>query len=177
MLQGKSLLEALRQGGYVILVRHAATDKNQKDAANVSLTDCTTQRNLSEEGKTVARKMGEKVNSLKIPIGQVFSSPYCRTMDTGRLAFGQPTAVETLGYFPDNEAGKSQAASALKPLLSARPASNTNTVLISHSLNIGSAIGFVPEEGEVIIFKPGGDSNFKMVGRVRPEQWESLLAQ
>ena len=177
MLQSQALVNALRQGGYVILIRHAAGDKAQKDAANVSLADCSTQRNLSKDGRIEARTIGQSIDTLQIPVSKVFSSPYCRAMDTGRLAFGRPEASDALTYVADNEEGKRKAASGLKPLLAVTPLPGTNTVLISHSTNIQATLGFVPEEGEAIVFKPGKSGSYQMVGRVRTQQWSSLMPQ
>lgn len=177
MLQGSSLVDALRQGGHVILIRHAAGDKTQKDSSSVKLTDCSTQRNLSREGRIAAREIGQSFDSLQIPVSKVLSSPYCRAMDTGRLAFGRPESSDALNYVADNDEGKRKAASSLKPLLSQTPAPKTNTVLISHSTNIMATIGFVPEEGEAIVFKPAGDGKYQIVGRVRVEQWATLVPQ
>ncbi|MBW4580339.1 MAG: hypothetical protein KME42_12315 [Tildeniella nuda ZEHNDER 1965/U140] len=177
MLQSQALVSALRQGGYVILIRHAAGDKAQKDAASVNLADCNTQRNLSKDGRIAARTIGQGIDTLQIPVSKVFSSPYCRAMDTGRLAFGRPEVSDALNYVTDNEEGKRRAASGLKPLLAAAPSSGTNTVLISHSTNILATIGFVPEEGEAIVFKPGKSGSYQMVGRVVAQQWSSLMPQ
>jgi phosphohistidine phosphatase SixA len=176
MLQGQSLLQELRQGGYVILLRHTAGDKSQKDAANVIVADCNTQRNLSRDGRMAAREIGQGIDSLQIPIGKVLSSPYCRAMDTGRLAFGRPEVSEALIYVADNDGEKRKAALLLKPMLSQTPPSKTNIVLISHSTNIGATIGFVPEEGEAIIFKPSNDGKYQIVGRIRPQQWNTLVS-
>lgn len=79
-------------------------------------------------------------------------------------------------YVTDKDEEKRKAASRLKPLLSVMPASGTNTVLISHSTNIMATLGFVPEEGEAIVFKPGSGS-YQMVGRIRTQQWSSLMPQ
>jgi len=177
MLQSQALVTALRQGGYVILLRNGAGDKAQKDAASVNLADCGTQRNLSKEGRMEARTMGQSIDTLQIPVSKVLSSPYCRSMDTGRLAFGRPEASEALTYVPDNEEGKRKAAAGLKPLLSIAPSAGTNTVLISHSTNIQATLGFVPEEGEAIVLKPGKAGSYQMVGRVRAQQWNSLMPQ
>ena len=177
MLQGQALVNTLRQGGHVILLRHAAGEKTEKDSASVNLSDCSTQRNLSKDGRIDARTIGQGMDTLQIPVSKVLSSPYCRAMDTGRLAFGRPEMSDALNYVADNEEGKRKAVSGLKPLLSVVPPSATNTVLISHSTNIQATLGFVPEEGEAIIFKPANNNSYQMVGRIRAQQWSSLMPQ
>jgi phosphohistidine phosphatase SixA len=175
LLQGKSLGDALRQGGHVILIRHAASNKDQKDAEKINLTDCNTQRNLSREGQIDARKIGLGIDMLQIPVNKVFSSPFCRTMDTGRFAFSRVEPSQALNYaVVKNDTEKQKTAALIRPLLSTMPAPGTNTVLISHSTNIQATLGFVPDEGESLIFKPGGKDRYKLVGRVRVQQWDEL---
>ena len=87
------LLSELRQGGYVLFLRHASTDFSQNDSRMTSFEDCATQRNLTDKGRAEARALGEHVRRLKIPIGEVLASPFCRTMETARLAFGKARAT------------------------------------------------------------------------------------
>jgi len=172
-MEPQKLASLLREGGYVILVRHAAGDATQKDAENLLLNDCKTQRNLSRQGRIDARGIGQSFDSLQIPVSTVFSSPYCRAMDTGRFAFARVERSNDLNYVNDTEDGKRKGASLLNPLLSTIPTSGSNTVLITHSTNIQATLGFVPAEGEAVIFKPEGNS-YKLLGRIRAQQWSEI---
>jgi phosphohistidine phosphatase SixA len=172
-MEPQKLVGLLREGGYVILVRHAASDSSQKDAENILLNDCRTQRNLSRQGRIDARTIGQSFDQLQIPVSKVLSSPYCRTMDTGRLVFAQVERSNELNYVKDTEEEKRRGASLLTPLLSTVPISGFNTVLITHSTNIQATLGFVPAEGEAIIFKPEGNS-YKQIGRIRTQQWNEI---
>src|SRR5688572_13273887 len=87
--QSPDWLAEVRAGGHVLYFRHAATDFSQNDAAMKSFQDCASQRNLTDKGRDEARVIGEHVKRLKIPIGSVLASPFCRTMETARLAFGK----------------------------------------------------------------------------------------
>ncbi|MDX1977047.1 MAG: hypothetical protein SFT94_05180 [Pseudanabaenaceae cyanobacterium bins.68] len=172
-IEPQKLAGLLREGGYVILIRHAAGDSSQKDAAQVLLTDCSTQRNLSRQGRIDSRLIGQGIDLSQIPIDRVLSSPFCRAMDTGRLAFSRVNRVDALNYVTEKEEDKLKAKAALTPLLSALPNPGTNTVLITHSTNIQATLGFVPAEGEAVIFKPEGNS-FRQLGRIRPQQWSEI---
>jgi len=174
LTKGQDLVAPLRQGGHVILIRHAASNKSQEDAAKVDLNNCNTQRNLSREGRIDARQIGQGIDTLQIPVGKVFSSPFCRAMDTGRLAFSRVEPSRSLNYVTNSSADEKKAASMLKPLLSNLPATGTNTILISHSTNIKATLGFVPEEGEALIFKPEGNSKYELLGRIRAQEWSSM---
>src|SRR5215831_6808119 len=83
------LLPSLQQGGYVIVVRHGATDARQEDVYPLDYEDMTKQRQLSEPGREVARQTGDALRSLGIPIGQVFTSRLNRAVETGRLIAGK----------------------------------------------------------------------------------------
>jgi phosphohistidine phosphatase SixA len=163
-----ALVEALRQGGYVIYFRHARTDFSQRDS---SLADCRSQRNLSDEGREQARAIGAAIRSLGIPIGRVLASPFCRTRDTAQLAFGEvEISRDLLGRGPSEEQSR-LAASALRPLLGTPPAPGTNTVLVSHGYNLRAADGIVVAEGEAAIYRPGEDGTFTRIGRLTSDQW------
>src|SRR5262245_38494786 len=84
-----ALLPSLQQGGYVIVLRHGATDPQRQDVYPLNYEDLTSQRQLSEQGKEVARQMGSALKSLGIPIGKVFTSRLNRAVETGRLVAGK----------------------------------------------------------------------------------------
>jgi hypothetical protein len=165
---GVALVEALRQGGYVIYFRHARTDFSQKD---VSLADCRSQRNLSDEGRAQARAIGAAIRSLGIPIGRVLASPYCRTRETAELAFGQVEVTRDLLGRGLSEEQSRISASLLRPLLGAPPAPGTNTILVSHGFNLRAADGIALAEGEAAIYRPGEHGSFTRVGRLTSDQW------
>src|SRR4051812_30257389 len=79
------LVERLRRGGYVLALRHAATDQSMADNTR-DLRDCSKQRNLSAAGRRQAQAIGRALRRLRIPVGTVLASPYCRTRATARLA-------------------------------------------------------------------------------------------
>src|SRR5690349_1640823 len=77
----------LRQGGHVVLIRHTLTTPGFGDPEGFRLADCSTQRNLSEEGKAHAKRIGEAFREFKVPIDAIYSSPWCRCVETAGLAF------------------------------------------------------------------------------------------
>jgi broad specificity phosphatase PhoE len=83
------LVPSLKQGGYVIVVRHVATDESQKDVHPFVFDDMRSQRQLSEHGRQVARDMGAAVRALRIPIGIVYTSQLYRAVETGTLISNQ----------------------------------------------------------------------------------------
>mgnify|MGYP001072022832 CR=1 FL=1 len=155
-LAGAELLAALRSGGLVIFFRHADTDFSQLDSDPIDLSDCATQRNLSEEGRAQSRQIGEAIAALGIPIGEVLSSELCRCRETAELAFGRATLTPDLSSLRTTatEAEEQERIEALRRLLATPPEPGTNTVLVSHLFNIQGATGISLDEGEAAIFLP-----------------------
>jgi len=166
-------LKSLREGGYVLYIRHTSTDFSQNDAAMKSFQDCASQRNLTDKGRDEARVIGEHVKRLKIPIGAVLASPFCRTMETARLAFGKAQSTNEVRGGPTRPDDPARYA-ALKKLLSASVPKGENLVISSHG-NPFYAVAGPPylAEGEIAVVKPRHDS-FTIVARIRIEDWQAL---
>ncbi|HEX9372481.1 MAG TPA: histidine phosphatase family protein [Roseiflexaceae bacterium] len=175
-LKGRALADALRHGGFVIYVRHAETDISHADTDLRHLQNCRTQRNLSNQGHLDAERIGDSFRALDIPVGQVLASPYCRTLDTARLAFGRATPTDDLisRSNAENDPARQKLVDALKQLLSSAPPDGTNTVLVSHNFNLQDATGVALAEGESAIFAPGGPDRFTLVARLLPRDWARL---
>jgi phosphohistidine phosphatase SixA len=175
-LDKRALIHALQKGGYVLYLRHAITDRSRIDADRVNLHNCATQRNLSEEGRKQAQAIGKAVRTLGITVAEVLTSPYCRCIDTAKLAFGKFTVmadlVWTLGQ-PETETQR--LAKALRKLLGTQPPKGANTVLVSHTANLKEAVGIWPEpEGAVYVFLPREDGGVSHLGSIGPEEWTTL---
>src|SRR5262245_20731280 len=83
---------ALKQGGKVILLRHTHVDIRQ-GIGHLAHGNCAEEVNLSPHGVEQAKRIGEAFHALNIAVGEVLSSPYCRCIETGKLAFGRATPV------------------------------------------------------------------------------------
>jgi len=177
-LSGAALVEALKGGGYVILMRHQATEPVAPDPALFDIADCETQRNLSEQGKQDAKEIGAAFQKLGIRVGEVLTSPYCRCVETGELAFGKAEPSELLSVF-DRLApvAKDERGAEIRKLLATPPTqAGSNTVLITHTGTLLYSFGLdTTPEGIAHVFKPGpvpGLSQY--VGRVEPAAWLAL---
>ncbi len=175
-LEGAALVKALRAGGFTLYFRHTATDFAQNDAAMKGYDECALQRNLSEEGRRQARAVGEWVRRLSLPVGEVIASPFCRTMETGRLMFGraEPSTV-VRGYEGTSSANADY--TKLVALLASPPAKVGTLRMITTHGNPFRAIAGPPhlQEGEAAVLKPLGQS-FAVVARIKVGDWEGLAA-
>jgi phosphohistidine phosphatase SixA len=176
-LDKRALVHALQKGGYILYFRHAITDRTQIDADRVNLPNCTTQRNLSAEGQKQAHAIGKAVQTLGITIAEVLTSPYCRCIDTAKLAFGKFTVVADLVWtLGQPEEATQRRVEALRKLLGTQPPKGTNTVLVSHTANLKEAMGLWPEpEGVMYIFQPREDGGVSYLGNIGPEEWMALI--
>jgi phosphohistidine phosphatase SixA len=177
-LRGAKLVEALRQGGYVIVMRHASSPQAPpaKDAENPdNLGD---ERQLDERGITTATAMGKSIRSLNIPIGEVLSSPTYRALETIRYAkLGEPHVAAELG-----ENGKSMQTSSagqtewLRHRITEFP-KRTNTLLVTHYPNLTAAFPKEAEgleDGEALVFGPDNAGGATLVARIKIEDWLRL---
>jgi virginiamycin B lyase len=164
----------LRRGGHVIAFRHAATDFSMADETR-DYADCAHQRNLSAAGRRQARAIGRAFRALEIPVAGVLASPYCRTRDTARLAFGRATPSADLLSQQGALQGERDLPARLRARLGRRPAAGTNTVLVSHNFAIDDAAGVDVAEGEAAVFRPDGSRRgFRLVRTVTAARWTAL---
>ena len=186
-LGAKRLASSLRQGGYVVYIRHAKTYKDWGDQTSpkLDLTDCNTQRRLSPEGKKEAKIIGQGIKTAQIPVGQVISSDYCRAYNTARLAFGKYTKNSNLNFLPCVDCTPEQYKEyyrRVSPLLSQKPAAGTNTFLVGHddpfqgvTMQVEPPKGIYPDPmGVAYVVKPLGNGNFKLIAKLLPTQWRVL---
>jgi broad specificity phosphatase PhoE len=165
--QAPVLRDMLLRGGLVIFFRHAATPDYQEPSP-IDFSSCERQRNLNGPGRAQAVMIGEAFRELEIAVAEVLASPFCRTMDTARLAFGRVAPDEAVR-------GDKDKLPAFQRLLSSPPAPGTNRVLVGH----GGAAGLLGDEflreGEAMVIRPDGDDKFTMIARVRAESWAQFL--
>ena len=151
-----------------LVFRHAATDFSKPDQDPVVVSRCATQRNLSAQGRADARAIGRGVRRLGLRVGKVFSSAYCRTLETARLAFGRATVhralLNTITAEHD-DVWRTQIRDARR-LFGTKPAAGKLTALVTHGVVVQETTGQTLEEGEAIVFRPLGNSRYRIVGRV-----------
>src|ERR1700674_1805396 len=97
-LSGEALVKALRQGGYVILMRHTSSPNEAPDQKTANAGNVKLERQLDQAGRTTATAMGTALRDLKIPVGEVLTSPTYRALETVRYAqLGNPHSYPELG--------------------------------------------------------------------------------
>ncbi len=174
-LRGSQLIRALKRGGYVIFLRHAQTERNGPNRNNVNLNvnDCSTQRVLSEKGWQDARKIGTAFASLNLPVGEVYSSQYCRTWQTADLAFGKYEKLAALN--PAEGDSEEQLRARILPLFTNVPNPNMNVIFVGHSDGFKAVTRIHPSpQGVAFILKTDERGSLDILANLTPDEWESL---
>ena len=158
----------LAGGGQVIMIRHAVTTPGVGDPPTMRLGDCASQRNLTDEGRAHARRVGEAFRARRIPVARVRSSPWCRCLETAKLAFGTFATAETwapLGNLYGRPELRDGQVKAMTATLGERRAGG-NLVLVSHGSTISAVTGINPDTTEMVIVTPQSNGGFAVAGRL-----------
>ena len=170
------LVAELRRGGYVLYFRHTSTDFSQNDVRSRGYDDCANQRNLTDTGREQARTIGAAMRSLDLPVAKVIASPFCRTMETARLAFGNAEPVPAVRGAPVAAANPARYTE-LKQLFTTPFPRGANLVIASHG-NPFYGVAGPPylAEGEAAVIRGLGSEGFEVVARIRIGDWPALVA-
>ena len=164
-MPSEALWQRLRAGGAIVLVRHAATTPGIGDPPGFELGKCATQRNLSDAGRRDARAIGAAFRSHGIVPGAVWSSRWCRCLDTARLAFGQVQPEPTLdSLFNDDDTASRAKLRELRTKLAERRETSL-LVLVTHDVNIRALTGQSLAPGEMAV-SMSRDGRLDVLGRL-----------
>ena len=154
------LIQDLQKGGYILYLRHTRTDKKQKDNIENDFSDCSQQRNLTAQGRAEAKLIGDKMKQFAVPIGHVYSSPYCRCRDTAKLAFGHFQVERDLMFSMSKKPSEVKfLGQRLFFMMQLIPDDQDNHVFVGHSSNLKEGLGVWPKpEGSLAVFKKVGSS-------------------
>jgi phosphohistidine phosphatase SixA len=176
-LSGADLLAALRRGGHVMVMRHARSPQQPPDEQTANPDNAQRERQLDAAGRAGAVAFGEALRRLKIPIGEVLTSPTYRARETVRHAqLPNARLYEELG-----DGGQSMKTATdkqggwLREKVNALPR-GTNTIIVTHMPNIGRAFPDLANvtDGEALVFAADGKGGARLVGRIPIDQWATF---
>lgn len=167
----EAMWSLLQGGGQVVLIRHAQTVPGAGDPPGMRLEDCATQRNLSDQGRQDAAALGREFRRRAVPIGDLLSSPWCRCLETARLAFRrEPRTHKALSNLYGRAEHADGQVTQLKSLISRRARNGNdaagNLVLLTHGSTIHALTGVSPASGEMVVLSPQPDGGFRVAGRI-----------
>jgi len=158
----KNLINQLEDGGKLIFIRHAYAPGNG-DPAGFNLNDCSTQRNLSEDGRKQAQRIGEFFTKNKIEIDKVLSSEWCRCKETAKIAFKNYSTNSFLNSFYSSKFSKNKDKQVkafnyyIKNLESKK-----NLIFVTHYVFISEVLNYGPSSGEIVV----SDKNLNIIGSI-----------
>ena len=162
VFSNENVILELQKGKKIIFIRHSLAP-GSGDPHNINLDDCDTQRNLSEEGRNQAKKIGNFFKDNDVQIFKVFSSEWCRCKETAKLAF---TNFETKDFLNSFFSAKF-ANNKNKQMLDLKNyvkkfKGNENLIFVTHYVVISEALDYAPSSGEIVI----ADKNFNKIGSI-----------
>jgi phosphohistidine phosphatase SixA len=164
---GNELLDRLKNGGHVLMIRHAYAP-GTGDPNAFKIDDCATQRNLDEQGKAQARKIGKWLRSGGIMSAKVYSSQWCRGLETAQLIdLGPVTELPALNSFFSNPKASESTLAALRDFLSQQPRDGDLILLVTHYVNISGIAGIGVLSGEGVVLELSADGGYKVLGRLK----------
>ncbi len=160
----------LRRGGLVLLMRHGATGAGLGDPPGYRLDDCATQRNLSEEGRAQARRVGERLRREKVPIARVYTSPWCRCRETATLAFGRAEDWEPLSSVFDFPHREAEFTERVRKRIAGYASRNPggNVVMVTHNVNVAALTRLSIAPAEIVVVRPDGCCGLRALERLEP---------
>lgn len=160
--------EALRPGR-ILMLRHAKAPGNG-DPANFRLDDCTTQRNLDAAGREQARRLGRRLAKAGATGARVFSSQWCRCLETARLLeLGPVTPMPALNSFYPAPESREPRIAALRAFLAEQPSNGSPVVLVTHQFTIAELTGGATPSGGGAVFELNGTGSPRLVGQLSPD--------
>lgn len=156
--------QALENGG-IVLFRHALAP-GTGDPANFTLGDCSTQRNLNDQGRADSRAIGQAFQDKGIKVGRVLTSQWCRCVETAELAFPGQVEEEPVfnSFFQNRSAGPEQTRAGQRIL--EQWSGDRALVVITHQVNITALTDIFPQSGEGIVVEIN-DGEIEVIGRLR----------
>ena len=146
-----TVADRLTSGGHILMIRHALAP-GSGDPPNFTIGDCATQRNLDDEGRMQARRIGEWLRARGVTSARIYSSQWCRCLETAMLLdLGPVSELPALNSFYERVQDRDSNISALKEFISRQPADGELIILITHFVTIAAIADLGVSSGEGVL--------------------------
>jgi phosphohistidine phosphatase SixA len=160
----ESVESKLGSPGIVLMIRHAYAP-GTGDPANFRIGACETQRNLNATGRTQAQQIGKWLRDRGVDSAHVYSSQWCRCIDTARLmALGPVSELPALNSFFERPQDREPNLAALRAFLSDQPADGRLVVMVTHFVTIAGITGQGVSSGEGVVLQLDGRGGTRVLG-------------
>ena len=160
------MIERMKGGGHILMIRHALAP-GTGDPANFQIGDCTTQRNLDDRGRKQAKAIGDWLRSNDITSARVYSSQWCRCMETAELLeIGMVAELPALNSFYELTQDREPNLKALREFIADQPSKGVLIILVTHLVSISAIANEGVSSGEGVLLKLNQDAPYEIVGRL-----------
>jgi hypothetical protein len=158
------LIKLMKSGGHILMIRHAYAP-GTGDPANFKIGDCATQRNLDDRGRSQARAIGDWLRSKGIKDAKVYSSQWCRCLETATLlGLGPVAELPALDSFYGKPQNREPNIKALRSFIATLPADGKLIIFVTHFVTILEITGEGVSPGEGIVLKPKEGGAYDVLG-------------
>lgn len=159
-------VDQLDDGGRVLMIHHAYVP-GTGDPADFTNGDCATQRNLNDQGRAQARDIGAWLRERGISTARVYSSQWCRCLETADLiGLGPVVERPALNSFFERPQDREANLTALRTFLAEQPADGGLIVLVTHFVTISAIAGEGVSSGKGVVPRIDGEGGFEVLGRM-----------
>lgn len=163
-----SLWLKLNESDHFAIIRHANAP-GTGDPANFRIGDCSTQRNLDQTGRNEAEAIGSRARDAGIKSASVYSSQWCRCMDTAsELNLGPVQALPALNSFYQRSKDREGNMKALRAFIAQNTKVPGPKILVTHQVTISALTGQFARQGETLIFRHTGQGDVEVIGSIPP---------
>ena len=154
----------LAQPGRLLMLRHALAP-GTGDPPGFRLEDCSTQRQLDDTGRAQARALGERLAGAGVSGARVYSSQWCRCLETARLlGLGEVQALPALNSFFGRPQQRESTLQALRDFIAQLPVDGPPVVLVTHQVTIGAFTAAGTPSGGGSLFQLDGSGSPRWLG-------------
>ena len=160
------LVLQMQSGNAVLMIRHALAP-GIGDPEEFDINDCNTQRNLDNAGREQAQAIGQWLRGHGIKNVKLFSSQWCRCMDTARLmGMGEVTPLPALNSFFESPQDREPNLSALRKFIHNKSKPGELIIMVTHQVTISGITGNWTDSGHGKLVRPGNDGKIKLLGEL-----------
>ena len=160
------MIERMKAGGHILMIRHALAP-GTGDPANFRIGDCSTQRNLDDRGRKQAKAIGDWLRSNGITSARVYSSQWCRCLETAKLLeMGSVAELPALNSFYEMTQDREPNLRALRTFIAQQPSDGVLIILVTHFVTISAVANEAVSSGEGVLLELKKDAPYEVVGRL-----------
>ena len=160
------VIKRMTSGGHILMIRHALAP-GSGDPTNFTIGDCTTQRNLDESGRNQARKIGDWLRSNGVTSARVYSSQWCRCLETAALiGIGSVRELPALNSFYERVQDREPNIAALKSFIKRQPVDGELIILVTHFVTIAAITGSGVSSGEAVLMELDIKETYRVIERI-----------